>query len=99
MLAHHFLGPFSRDNNLIISLSRDSKFMVLPRSQLDFPIDVLTVSIDNVRRRDQDDQQIRLYFNQGLTQAEMALCLSIIDNIHISLRQLRRRPARLQLYR
>ena len=54
MVAHNVLGLFSRDNDLIISRSRDSKFMVLPRSQLDFPIDGLTVRIDNVRRRDHD---------------------------------------------
>ena len=38
-------------------------------------------------------------FNQGLTQADIALCLAIIDNIHNNVRNLRRKLARLQLYR
>ncbi len=45
------------------------------------------------------DQRIRLYFNQGVTQAEPSLCLSVRDNIQISTRHLRRRQARLKLYR
>ncbi|XP_055045258.2 uncharacterized protein [Misgurnus anguillicaudatus] len=45
------------------------------------------------------DQRIRMYYNQGLTQAEIALCLSVRDGFQISPRHLRRRLARLQLYR
>ena len=37
-------------------------------------------------------------FNQGLTQAEIALCLAITDNIHISEHDLKGWLARLQLY-
>ncbi len=37
------------------------------------------------------DQHLRLYFSQGLTEAETALCLSVKDNIQIS--------TRLKLYR
>ncbi len=44
------------------------------------------------------DQHISLYFSQGLTQAEIALCLSVRDNTQISTRNLRRRLARLKLY-
>ncbi len=36
-------------------------------------------------------------FDQGLTQT--ALCLSVIDDLHISVRHLRRRLSGLQLYR
>ncbi len=35
------------------------------------------------------DQRIRLYFNQGLTKAEIALCLSGSDNIQISTHHLK----------
>ncbi len=45
------------------------------------------------------DRRVRLYCNQGLTQAETALRLSIRDNIQISTRHLRRRRAWLKLYR
>ena len=45
------------------------------------------------------DRCIRYLFNQGLTQAEIALCLGITDNLHISVHNLKRRLARLQLYR
>ncbi len=45
------------------------------------------------------EQHIRLYLNQGLTWAEMALCLAVRDNIQISTHHLRRRRARLKLYR
>ncbi|KAL2096354.1 hypothetical protein ACEWY4_008502 [Coilia grayii] len=45
------------------------------------------------------DRLIRQYFDQGLTQAEIALSLLIRDNIKISPRHLRRRLARLRLYR
>ncbi|KAK9977241.1 hypothetical protein ABG768_019062 [Culter alburnus] len=45
------------------------------------------------------DDRIRFYFDQGLTQTEIALCLSVIDNFHISVRHLRRRLSDLQLYR
>ncbi len=38
-------------------------------------------------------------FDQGLTQTEIALCLSVIDDLHISVRHLRRRLSGLQLYR
>ncbi len=38
-------------------------------------------------------------FDQGLTQTEIALCLSVIDDLHISVRHLRRRLLGLQLYR
>ncbi len=34
------------------------------------------------------DQCIRLYFNQGLTQTEIAPCLSVRDNVQISARHL-----------
>ncbi len=44
------------------------------------------------------DDRIRFYFDQGLTQTEIALCLSVIDNLHISVRHLRRRLSGLQLY-
>lgn len=44
------------------------------------------------------DEQIRYYFDQGLTQAEIALCLSVIDNFHISVRHLIRRLSSIQLY-
>ncbi len=39
-------------------------------------------------------------FDQGLTQTEIALCLSVIDDLtlHISVRHLRRRLSGLQLY-
>ena len=37
-------------------------------------------------------------FNQGLTQDEIALCLAITDNIHISEHDLKGWLARLQLY-
>ena len=40
-----------------------------------------------------------MYFNQGLTQAEIALCLSVRDGIQISHPYLRRRLAQLQLHR
>ncbi|TKS74457.1 Spindlin-1 30000 Mr metaphase complex SSEC P [Collichthys lucidus] len=43
------------------------------------------------------DQRITYFFNQGLTKAETASCLAI-DDVHISVRHLRRRRARLQLY-
>ena len=36
------------------------------------------------------DQRIRTYFNQGLTQAEIALCLSVRDGFQISPRVLSR---------
>ncbi len=29
------------------------------------------------------DQRFKLYFNQGLTQAEVAQCLSVRDNIQV----------------
>ncbi len=45
------------------------------------------------------DDRIRFYFDQGLTQTEIALCLSVIDDLHISVRHLRRRLSGLQLYR
>ncbi len=45
------------------------------------------------------DDRIRFYFDQGLTQTEIALCLSVIDDLHISVRNLRRRLSGLQLYR
>ena len=45
------------------------------------------------------DNRVTYLFNQGLTQAEIALCLAITDNRHISERNLRRLMARLQLYR
>ncbi len=45
------------------------------------------------------DQRIRLYFRQGLTQAETALCLSVRENIQICSHHLRRRVARLKLCR
>ncbi len=45
------------------------------------------------------DRHIRLYFSQGPTQAETVLCLSVRDNIQISTHHLRRRLARLKLYR
>ena len=35
------------------------------------------------------DQRIRTYFNQGLTQAEIALCLSVRDGFQISPRHLK----------
>ncbi len=38
------------------------------------------------------DDRIGFYFDQGLTQTEIALCLSVIDDLHISVRHLRRRP-------
>ncbi len=38
-------------------------------------------------------------FDQGLTQTEIALCLSVIDDLHISVRHLRKRLSGLQLYR
>ncbi len=44
------------------------------------------------------DDRIRFYFDQGLTQTEIALCLSVIDDLHISVRHLRRRLSGLQLY-
>ena len=49
---------------------------------------------------DQDhiNHHVTNLFNQVLTQAEIALCLAITDNIHISVRNLKRRLARLQLY-
>ncbi len=37
-------------------------------------------------------------FDQGLTQTEIALCLSVIDDLHISVRHSRRRLSGLQLY-
>ena len=37
------------------------------------------------------DQRIRTYFNQGLTQAEIALCLSVRDGFQISPRHLRKK--------
>lgn len=45
------------------------------------------------------DDRIRFYFDNGLTQSEIALCLSVIDDFHISVRHLRRRLSGLQLYR
>ncbi len=45
------------------------------------------------------DDRICFYFDQGLTQTEIALCLSVIDDLHISVRHLRRRLSGLQLYR
>ncbi len=45
------------------------------------------------------DDRIRFYFDQGLTQTEIALCLSVIDDLHISVQHLRRRLSGLQLYR
>ncbi len=45
------------------------------------------------------DDRIRFYFDQGLTQTEIARCLSVIDDLHISVRHLRRRLSGLQLYR
>ncbi len=30
------------------------------------------------------DDRIRFYFDQGLTQTKIALCLSVIDDLHIS---------------
>ncbi len=45
------------------------------------------------------DDRIHFYFDQGLTQTEIALCLSVIDDLHISVRHLRRRLSCLQLYR
>lgn len=45
------------------------------------------------------DHRVTYLFNLGLTQAEIALCLAITDDIHISVRHLRRLLARLQLYR
>ncbi len=45
------------------------------------------------------DQRIRLYFSQGLMQAEIALCLSVRDNIQISTHYLRRGLTRLKLHR
>ncbi len=44
------------------------------------------------------DDRIHFYFDQGLTQTEIALCLSVIDDLHISVRHLRRRLSGLQLY-
>ncbi len=37
------------------------------------------------------DDRIRFYFDQGLTQTKIALCLSVIDDLHISVWHLRRR--------
>ncbi len=45
------------------------------------------------------DDRIRFYFDQGLTQTEIALCMSVIDDLHISVRHLRRRLSGLQIYR
>lgn len=45
------------------------------------------------------DNLIREYFDQGMTQAEIALSLLIRDHFKISPRHLRRRLARLRLYR
>lgn len=45
------------------------------------------------------DQRIWFYFDQGLTQLEIPLCISIIDGLHISVHHLRRQLARLGLYR
>ena len=45
------------------------------------------------------DNLIRQYFDQGMTQAEIALSLLIRNNFKISPRHLRRRLARLRLYR
>ncbi len=45
------------------------------------------------------DQSSRLHFSQRPTQAETALCLSVRENIQISTCHLRRRRARLKLYR
>ena len=44
------------------------------------------------------DHCVTYIFNQGLIQADIAVCLAIIDNIHINVPNLRRRLARLQLY-
>ena len=49
--------------------------------------------------RDNDIINLRYIFNEGLTQADIASLLAIIDNIHINGRHLRRRLARLQVYR
>lgn len=43
------------------------------------------------------DQRIRMYFNQALTQAEIALCLSVREGTQIC--HFRRRLAQLQLHR
>ena len=44
------------------------------------------------------DHCVTYLFNQGLTQAEIALCPAITDNLHVSVRNLKRKLARLQLY-
>ena len=49
--------------------------------------------------QEQENDRITYLFNQGLTHAEIATCLAITDNVHISVRHLKRRLARLQLYR
>ncbi len=35
------------------------------------------------------DDRIRFYFDQGLTQTEIALCLSVIDDLHLRRRLLK----------
>ena len=44
------------------------------------------------------DHRVTHLFNQGLTQAEIALCLAITDNIHINVHNLKILLARLELY-
>ena len=45
------------------------------------------------------NHRVTYFFSQDLTQAEITLCLVTTDTIHISVRNLKRLLARLQLYR
>ena len=82
---------FSRDNDIINSKSPENKYIK--------SLQETSFSVPMSEEQEHIDHCLTHILNQGLIQADIALCLAIIDNIHINVCNLKRRLARLQLYR
>ncbi len=97
MHYYNFSVLFSRDHDLI-SRDLDITKVVLSLSRLNF------LCVFGMRKCYRSSIIAASWmivfaftFDQGLTQTEIVLCLSVIDDLHISVRHLRRRLSGLQL--
>ncbi len=100
MHYYNFSVLFSRDHDLIFSWSRHNESCFVIITTLNF------LCVFGMRKCYRSSIIAASWmivfaftFDQGLTQTEIALCLSVIDDLHTSVRHLRRRLSGLQLYR
>ena len=110
MHSYILFPSFSCNNGIIFLRSRDNKtlfsrdkFINLRSREYKTTVYYIkslqetSFSVAMSEEQEHIDNRITYLFNQGLTQAEIALCLAITDNIHINVCYLWRGLARFQL--